>query len=219
MLGGMVIPAKVATMIGEKQDLRLWATLVTGTSGSLKSLHSTDSAQSSSSSTSAATIDDTTKTALLRVLLGVYMRGGAAMADRTAHLLNSQAMNLDVADVISLVPPDWSLSVISSFLTRSFRRTLHERNEGQIVKALSSGLNLKVADESWSIIREHGYVVEEAADDNPDDEKASHDEAEPQSLNEKASLPMDIPQPASKQEDIMEIRVGSHSEAGLSPRG
>jgi hypothetical protein len=104
-------------------------------------------------------------------LIGLFVVGHAAdvlffmvrhrTSDRTAHLLNSQAMNLDVVDVstsspflvhpltcsqkvIPLVPPDWPLNVMSSFLARSFRRTLHAKHEGQIVKAISAGQNLEV---------------------------------------------------------------------------
>lgn len=48
------------------------------------------------------------------------------------------------SQVIQLVPPDWPVSAMSSFLTRSFRRTLHASHEGQIIKAISSGQNLEV---------------------------------------------------------------------------
>jgi len=108
-------------------------------------------------------VDESVKKGLLKVLLEVYMNDGES--ERTAHLLNSQAMNLDVVDVIPLVPPDWPLNVVSSFLARSFRRTLHARHEGQIVKAISSGQNLEVADSTWLILREQGAIVEEADDD------------------------------------------------------
>ena len=81
---------------------------------------------------------------------------------RTSRLLNAQAMNLDVVDVsihrsarprrdltrraqvVDLVPPEWSLSTISSFLSRSFRRTLHARQEGQIIKAIATAQNHEV---------------------------------------------------------------------------
>jgi vacuolar protein sorting-associated protein 3 len=43
-----------------------------------------------------------------------------------------------------MVPPDWSLNLITSFLSRSFRRTLHDRYESQILKQLSAGQNLQV---------------------------------------------------------------------------
>ena len=51
---------------------------------------------------------------------------------------------LHYLQVIQLVPSDWPVSAMSSFLTRSFRRTVHASHEGQIIKAISSGQNLEV---------------------------------------------------------------------------
>ena len=63
--------------------------------------------------------------------------------------------------VISLIPPEWPLRVLSTFLTRSFRRTLHTHHEGQIVKAISAGENLAVTERSWLVLREQGAMIEE----------------------------------------------------------
>jgi hypothetical protein len=88
-------------------------------------------------------------------------------SEGTTRLLNSQAMTLDVADivdlrsyhlhplnvcspdssnskVIPLVPPDWLLSAMSSFLAQVSRRMLHAKHGRQIVKAVSAGQNLEV---------------------------------------------------------------------------
>jgi hypothetical protein len=46
--------------------------------------------------------------------------------------------------VIPTLPPKWPLKVMSSFLARSFRRTVHARQEGRIVKAIAAGQNLDV---------------------------------------------------------------------------
>lgn len=124
------------------------------------------------------------------------------MAESTARLLNTQAMNLDVLDVCLLrfssalnfvltepyhinahsttsrhvlsspssvqvitdVPPAWPLHVLSSFLSRSFRRTLHAHHEAQLVKALAASENLAVAEASWVVLREAGSIVEEEED-------------------------------------------------------
>ena len=75
-------------------------------------------------------------------------------------------MNLDVLDVTAMIPPAWPLRVLSTFVTRSLRRTLHARCEGQIVKAISAGQNLAVADHTWAVVREQGAVVEEPASDD-----------------------------------------------------
>lgn len=84
----------------------------------------------------------------------------SSAADQTARLLNAQAVHLDVVDVrlrrsarlcrtddvqvVSAVPPTWPLAKLSSFLSRSLRRTLHARHEGMIVKAIAAGQNLEV---------------------------------------------------------------------------
>ena len=78
---------------------------------------------------------------------GLFIYYVVSKSERTARLLNSQAMNLDVVDVSSqslhrlniflpdsfgseVIPPDWRLSMMSPFLARSFRRTLHAKHEG-----------------------------------------------------------------------------------------
>ncbi|KAF7363500.1 hypothetical protein MSAN_01006200 [Mycena sanguinolenta] len=106
---------------------------------------------------------------LLKILLEVYMSDQEASAERAAHLVNSQAMNLDVTDVLPTLPPKWPLKVMSSFLARSFRRTVHARQEGRIVKAIAAGQNLDVKDRTWIILREEGMVVEEALDGDEGD--------------------------------------------------
>lgn len=58
---------------------------------------------------------------------------------------------------------------MSTFLARSFRRTLHAQHEGQIVKAISSGQNLQVADEAWLVLREQGAMLEEGEDGDAED--------------------------------------------------
>ncbi|KAJ6596948.1 hypothetical protein DFH09DRAFT_106793 [Mycena vulgaris] len=155
-LGGDVIPGKVSQAIcaDPKLGLGVWASGLGG-KGRQK------------------TIDVNGDWAvkrkdLLKILLEVYMSDEAASAERAAHLVNSQAMNLDVIDVIPIVPAKWPLKVMSSFLARSFRRTVHARQEGRIVKALSAGQNLEVKDNTWLILREEGMVVEEALDEEDD---------------------------------------------------
>ena len=99
-----------------------------------------------------------------------------------------------------MIPPEWPLRVLSTFVTRSLRRTLHARHEGQIVKAISAGQNLAVADRTWAVIREQGALVEEPASDDDADadggekgtelglELGERIEGEPASFNEKVGL-------------------------------
>ena len=108
------------------------------------------------------------------------------MAERTAALLSAQAVNLDVDEVLATVPPEWPLRVLSSFLARSFRRTLHAHHEAQLVKAVAASENLAVAERTWAVLRAEGAVIEEAVDD--DDEKGDEETALGVSLDEKAAL-------------------------------
>ena len=85
-----------------------------------------------------------------------------------------------------MVPPDWPLNAMSTFLSRSLRRLLHSRHEGMIIKNLSAGENLEasllsnpwdnpllvapaqVAEETWEILREEGAIIEESLEDGCD---------------------------------------------------
>lgn len=116
---------------------------------------------------------------LVRMLLEVYMEDGEPQ--QTTRLLSSQAAILDTIEVIPLVPPDWPLSSLSPFLTHSFRRTLHAKHEGQIIKAMCAAQNSKVFEGSYLVFREQGAIIEEADDDEDGD-------GEPESFNEKDGL-------------------------------
>ncbi|KAJ7452354.1 hypothetical protein B0H11DRAFT_2073067 [Mycena galericulata] len=162
-LGGDVIPYKDAQAIcaDAKLGLGIWASGFSG-KGRQNTVDAND-------------VGAVKRKELLKILLEVYMSDEAASAERAAHLVNSQAMNLDVLDVIPMVPAQWPLKVMSSFLARSFRRTIHARQEGRIVKAISAGQNLDVKDRTWLILREEGMVVEEALDED-DGDGAAYDE-------------------------------------------
>ncbi|KAG5716916.1 Transforming growth factor-beta receptor-associated protein 1 [Termitomyces sp. T112] len=153
-LGGDIVPPKMAQTLAENNaGLEIWVTAFFGTK--LK-----NGAAAAGMTRDKSGVDEG-KTKLLKVLLEVYMSEGKDNAQRAAHLINSQAMNLDMLDVIPVVPPQWPLSLMSSFLARSFRRTVHARYEGKIVKTLSSGQNLEVKDRTWLILREEGAIIEE----------------------------------------------------------
>ncbi|KAF8591308.1 hypothetical protein K439DRAFT_1402474 [Ramaria rubella] len=153
-LGGCAISPKVAQFLGERLDLRTWAALVVDRSnrrgGKKVTITSSDDLEE-------------TRSRLLKVLLEVYMSGGETTEGHTARLLNSQGGNLDVLDVLSLVPPAWPLNVVSSFLRRSLRQSVHERCEGEIVKAVCLGQNLEVQDNVYARLREQGAFVQESA--------------------------------------------------------
>ncbi|KAG8695896.1 hypothetical protein FRC09_008865 [Ceratobasidium sp. 395] len=146
-LGGAVVPVKVAIAVGDRRGLQVHARLV-GISGR-----------------NAIPVTEEKKRELLKTLMEVYAAGGEATAGQTAQLLNSQAQNFDAIQVLEATPDSWSLGVISSFLERSFRRSVHDSREGMILKHLSAGQNLATVDAAMQIAKEEGYVVEEADDD------------------------------------------------------
>ncbi|KAJ7774892.1 hypothetical protein B0H16DRAFT_1508739 [Mycena metata] len=168
-LGGDVIPGKVAQAIcaDPKLGLGLWASGFSG-KGRQKTVDANDDGA-------------VKRKQLLKTLLEVYMSDEDASAERAAHLVNSQAMNLDVIDVIPTLPEKWPLKVMSSFLARSFRRTVHARQEGRIVKAISNAQNDDVRLQTFDILREEGMVVEEDGEDGDDeyDEKRAAVETVP----------------------------------------
>ncbi|CAE6446226.1 unnamed protein product [Rhizoctonia solani] len=153
-LGGVVIPPKVANSVGDRRGMQSHAWLVS--IGSKRSVPVTEEKRRE----------------LLKILMEVYTLGGEATAAQTAQLLNSQARNFDAIQVLEAIPESWSLSVISSFLERSLRRTIHDSREGMILKHISAGQNLAVVDDAMQVIKDEGYVVEEADDDDDGDSDA-----------------------------------------------
>jgi hypothetical protein len=90
---------------------------------------------------------------------------------QTARLLDTQAIHLSTLDVLDQVPASWSLSLVSSFLERSFRRDLSARNDTQLLKAIALGENLKVGESVWEAQRRlGGTLAEEVAAEKADGE-------------------------------------------------
>ncbi|KAF8320486.1 hypothetical protein DL93DRAFT_2052874 [Clavulina sp. PMI_390] len=177
-LGGDVIPGKVALRVGEIAHLQEWARLVAAPRGAQSSVKRSK------------TTDDKRVKSLLKILIEVYTQGGrTAMSSETADLLNSQGMNLDVVDVLSSVPPSWSLSTISSFLTRSFRRSQHLSDEEAIIKGISWGQNLRVSDRVFTTIGAEGGVVEEPTEELSVEPEIASAGGEPSSFAEKVVIP------------------------------
>jgi hypothetical protein len=119
------------------------------------------------------------KVKLLKVLLQVYMERGVnhGFQVATSHLLNTQSLNLSPLEVLHLVPADWSLSTLETFLSRSLRKEMHKSNEGQIQRNIALAQNLEVTEMLWAKRRGLGGVIEDGspgelegeADDDIDD--------------------------------------------------
>ncbi|KAG0230700.1 transforming growth factor, beta receptor associated protein 1 [Actinomortierella wolfii] len=75
------------------------------------------------------------------------------------HLLDTQAIYLDVAEVLDLLPPVWSIDMVQQFFIRSLRSSQHEHRELQIIKGMTLGDNLMVSEQLYKTYEEIGPVV------------------------------------------------------------
>ncbi|CAG8633590.1 11081_t:CDS:10, partial [Racocetra persica] len=76
---------------------------------------------------------------LFLMLLKVYLnidKGTRELQEKIIHLLNTQAVYMDIMVVLELLPEYWSVHILNEFLIRSLRQTYHEYREGQILKGL-----------------------------------------------------------------------------------
>ncbi|KKK16141.1 hypothetical protein AOCH_004903 [Aspergillus ochraceoroseus] len=67
--------------------------------------------------------------------------------ERTSDLLSRFAAWFDVREVLGIIPDDWSVDILGGFLVHVFRVLVSESHEVKIERALSAGLNLRVAAE------------------------------------------------------------------------
>ncbi|SPO21857.1 related to TGF beta receptor associated protein-1 [Ustilago trichophora] len=122
------------------------------------------------------------KEELLKQLLSVYMANGAQEKFRiaTAHLLNTQALHLDNREVLELVPKDWPLQTLETFLTQSLRRQLHRKREMQMLRSIAKCRNLDVAEDLWARQRAMGGILQDTEmEGSPGDQGGDGDEEEP----------------------------------------
>ena len=80
--------------------------------------------------------------------------------ERTSELLERFGSWYDVSEVLTLIPTEWSVELLSGFLIGAFRRLVQEKNETLITKALSGAENLQVASILIEKCRELGPQVE-----------------------------------------------------------
>ncbi|KAI5830962.1 hypothetical protein K523DRAFT_415444 [Schizophyllum commune Tattone D] len=183
-LGGEVIPPKMVQATATDSLGPVWSAWAARGAPGLGKRGTVDAAGGRNGAAAKSGVDEGLRKQLLQILLEVYVGEKDAESEKRAtRLLDAQGVNLEVVDVLTLVPPAWPLKTLSTFLTRSFRRTLHARHEGKLVKAISAGQNLEVKDRSWHVIRERGALVEEAGD-----EEGGEGEGDGEVVDEKAGL-------------------------------
>ncbi|EDO42369.1 predicted protein [Nematostella vectensis] len=97
---------------------------------------------------------------LFHTLLSVYLQPGSdaePFVSPAIKLLNSHINDFDTIEVIKLIPEEWSIGVLSQFLTGSVRSSLHQSRTSLILAALARGDNIKAR--AASIVTRKGYFT------------------------------------------------------------
>lgn len=90
---------------------------------------------------------------LFHMLLAVYLNSSSAEHElimAAVDLLNSHAADFDAALVLRLLPDNWSVQLLSSFLTGAMRESIHARRTSQIALGLAEAENLTYKHEKVS---------------------------------------------------------------------
>ncbi|GAA5867831.1 hypothetical protein JCM8547_003390 [Rhodosporidiobolus lusitaniae] len=83
-----------------------------------------------------------------------------ASGEQVARLLETQAVHLDTLAILPLLPPSSSLPLLTPYLTRSLRRSLHSAHEASILKSLASAQNLAISERLFEMQEMRGGVVQ-----------------------------------------------------------
>ncbi|KAM0786374.1 hypothetical protein ACM66B_001842 [Microbotryomycetes sp. NB124-2] len=73
-------------------------------------------------------------------------------APAIARILEAQATTLDPAHVLPMLPDGWPLSLVAPYLSSTLRRSLHERQETSLLKALAGSQNLAVSEKYGELV-------------------------------------------------------------------
>jgi hypothetical protein len=80
--------------------------------------------------------------------------------ERTGELLERFSGWFDVAEVLLVIPDEWSVDVFGAFLINALRRLVRERAETDVARALNGAVNLGISVELVEKISEAGPEVE-----------------------------------------------------------
>ena len=83
--------------------------------------------------------------------------------ERTSELLERFGGWLDVADVLAILPDEWSVGVFSGFLVQALGKLVREKSESGIVRALSDAQNSQMSNELVGKREELGATFERVA--------------------------------------------------------
>ena len=80
--------------------------------------------------------------------------------ERTGELLERFSGWFDVAEVLEIIPDDWSVDILGAFLINALRRLVRERAETNIAKSLNGAANLQANVNLIDKMEELGPTVE-----------------------------------------------------------
>lgn len=100
-------------------------------------------------------------------------------------MLNTQALHLSPEKVLDLIRDDWPIGTLETFLSRYFRRQMHELQQGQIVKSIAFAQNLEAQETAWAELRSKGGWIQDTDANGPPTSGGD----EPVLLGEKVTLP------------------------------
>eukprot|EP00911_Craspedida_sp_UC1_P002486 UC1_evm1s1847 len=102
---------------------------------------------------------------LLKVYLnsgGGKKRGGQDYQQQALELLSSEIVDLDIADVLKIVPPHWGVQAVSGFLRRGIRRDVHARRSLRVQRGLAQSLHVQCSVERANL-RGRRVVIRESS--------------------------------------------------------
>ncbi|KAK2792896.1 hypothetical protein FQN52_002574 [Onygenales sp. PD_12] len=114
--------------------------------------------------TTAPSPEPSTQTTLFTHLLTEFLQiaDPSSRIERTADLLARFAAVYDIADVLRLVPDEWSVEILSGYLVRVLRGVVSGAREAKVQRALSAGLYLSVQEGYAEEVEKMGGWVEDS---------------------------------------------------------
>ncbi|ESP04691.1 hypothetical protein LOTGIDRAFT_135703 [Lottia gigantea] len=102
---------------------------------------------------------------LFHILLSVYLDSSYERKDTLVapamSLLNSNVADFDTVKVLQLLPDSWSVSLLSQFLTRAMRKSMHTSRMTRVERMMARGENLSIKQECIELQQEPVIMTED----------------------------------------------------------
>ncbi|XP_078401715.1 transforming growth factor-beta receptor-associated protein 1 homolog isoform X1 [Cetorhinus maximus] len=103
--------------------------------------------------------DPSCRQRLFHMLLALYLHPGVtsdALAMAGVDLLNNRAVEFDAIRVLQLVPENWSIQLLSPFLTRAMRGSFHSKCTAELSSGLARSENLNY---KYAKVKSRGNII------------------------------------------------------------